>query len=284
MPSGGRPGVPGDGSASGAAGSASAASGGLDAYGNRSSSGGLNRIPPATTAGAGAGDQTGSQGRAETGNGQGAAERGTSGQGAGQSGSGQGGGGSADSGAGSGSVAGSGSGASDGVGVMTASQRVAVLDGQLGGAYGEFDGLILAERSRAQRRANEVGDDPAGLYEEEGGQGGGGQGGDRGMGTLPGVTGVQTAGVNGDQTFPGGDGQGPQAGGSGGSVGGVNGGPAGEQRETYPVPEDIPPGGGDDVVARQIREAALREADPELREALWDEYRRYTGLEVTGTE
>ena len=69
--------------------------------------------------------------------------------------------------------------------------------------------------------------------------------------------------------------------GSGGSVGGLIGGPAGDQGE-YPVPEDIPPNGrDDDVVARQIREAAMREADPELREALWDEYRRYTGLSAT---
>lgn len=163
---------------------------------------------------------------------------------------------------------------------MTASQRVAVLDGQLGGAYGDFDGLILAERSRAQRRSNEVGDDPAGLYEDNGGQGGGGA---EGMG-MPGVTGVETAGVRGGQPFPGGDGQGPQAGGSGGSVGGVNGGPSGEQRETFPVPDDIPSGGGDDVVARQIREAALREPDPVLRERLWDEYRRYTGIAEAGTE
>ena len=30
--------------------------------------------------------------------------------------------------------------------------------------------------------------------------------------------------------------------------------------------------------ARQLREAAMREPDPELREKLWDEYRNYTGL------
>jgi hypothetical protein len=28
-------------------------------------------------------------------------------------------------------------------------------------------------------------------------------------------------------------------------------------------------------VARQIREAAMKETDPELRKALWDEYRKY---------
>ena len=38
---------------------------------------------------------------------------------------------------------------------------------------------------------------------------------------------------------------------------------------------DVPDAKDDDVVARQIREAALAETDPELREALWDELRRY---------
>ncbi|AOS96980.1 hypothetical protein AUP74_01544 [Microbulbifer aggregans] len=41
------------------------------------------------------------------------------------------------------------------------------------------------------------------------------------------------------------------------------------------VPADIPKGDDDDVVARQIREAAMRESDPELREKLWEEYRKY---------
>lgn len=41
------------------------------------------------------------------------------------------------------------------------------------------------------------------------------------------------------------------------------------------VPDNIPDGQDDDVVARQLREAAEKEADPELREKLWEEYRRY---------
>ncbi len=41
------------------------------------------------------------------------------------------------------------------------------------------------------------------------------------------------------------------------------------------VPADIPSGDDDDVVARQIREAAIRETDPELQERLWEEYRKY---------
>ena len=53
---------------------------------------------------------------------------------------------------------------------------------------------------------------------------------------------------------------------------------SGEAQETFPPPEDIPSGRDDDVVARQLREAAMTEPDPELREALWEEYRNYTGI------
>ena len=35
----------------------------------------------------------------------------------------------------------------------------------------------------------------------------------------------------------------------------------------------------DDVVARQLREAAMREPDPAIREKLWDEYRKYKGID-----
>lgn len=46
-----------------------------------------------------------------------------------------------------------------------------------------------------------------------------------------------------------------------------------------PIPDDIPTGGnGEDDVAKQIREAAEAEQDPKVREALWNEYRRYTGI------
>jgi hypothetical protein len=46
------------------------------------------------------------------------------------------------------------------------------------------------------------------------------------------------------------------------------------------VPKDIPPASGDDIVARQLREAAMSEKDPKLRAKLWNEYRRYKGLPV----
>jgi hypothetical protein len=60
--------------------------------------------------------------------------------------------------------------------------------------------------------------------------------------------------------------------GGGGGVGG--GGPLGGAGPAT-VPADIPDGRDDDIVARQLREAAMKETDPELRERLWEEYRQY---------
>jgi len=52
-----------------------------------------------------------------------------------------------------------------------------------------------------------------------------------------------------------------------------------EEQKRERIPEDIPVDGtGEDVVARQIRELAMQEEDPELREAIWDEYRKHTGI------
>jgi hypothetical protein len=50
-----------------------------------------------------------------------------------------------------------------------------------------------------------------------------------------------------------------------------------------PVPPDVGDGRNDDVVARQIREAAMKEEDPAIREKLWDEYRRYKGIRTGGS-
>ena len=41
------------------------------------------------------------------------------------------------------------------------------------------------------------------------------------------------------------------------------------------IPADIPDGQDDDVVARQLREAALAERDADLKAQLWNEYRKY---------
>ncbi|MEM7027167.1 MAG: hypothetical protein AAF410_02945 [Pseudomonadota bacterium] len=54
----------------------------------------------------------------------------------------------------------------------------------------------------------------------------------------------------------------------------ANTGPIGQGK----TPEDIPEANNDDVVAAQIRLAAEIETDPEKKEKLWNEYRKYKGL------
>ena len=55
----------------------------------------------------------------------------------------------------------------------------------------------------------------------------------------------------------------------------VEGGPAGPGPVSPAVPRDVGDGKDDDVVARQLREAATNEKDPAIREKLWEEYREY---------
>ncbi len=47
------------------------------------------------------------------------------------------------------------------------------------------------------------------------------------------------------------------------------------------VPSDVGGGANDDIVARQLRELAENETDPELREAYWCDYRKYKGIVKT---
>ena len=163
---------------------------------------------------------------------------------------------------GQGSVTGSGPGSArgSGPGVLTSSEQVAILDGELERGMGEFDAMIL-EQQTARRRAQR----------EQGGQG-------------P----VQTASAGGVIAAQGGQesgqegGFGRATGGSysvGGGMGGVGAGRVPPDTAKYPPPADIPSGNDDDVVARQLREAAMREADPAVREKLWAEYRKYKGIE-----
>lgn len=77
--------------------------------------------------------------------------------------------------------------------------------------------------------------------------------------------------------------EGGSGGGSGASMTGEqsgtgNGGQDGDDGgEIIPVPDDVGDGRNDDIVLRQIRDAAMKERDPALREKLWDEYRRIKG-------
>jgi hypothetical protein len=76
--------------------------------------------------------------------------------------------------------------------------------------------------------------------------------------------------------------EGGSGGGSGpdmeGEPGGGGGGQDGDDNgEIIPIPDDVGDGRDDDIVLRQIRDAATKERDATLREKLWDEYRRIKG-------
>ncbi len=105
---------------------------------------------------------------------------------------------------------------------------------------------------------------------EEPGDGQSGEGGEGEEGD--GRPGEDPSGAGGD-TGAEGESAGERSGEQGGG-GGVGGGAAGGSGPST-VPADIPDGRDDDIVARQLREAAMKETDPELRERLWEEYRQY---------
>lgn len=91
-----------------------------------------------------------------------------------------------------------------------------------------------------------------------------------------------SAGASGGDSDSSGDQQGgasSSAGAAGASADGQQGNTSTGQAEAgatdiIPIPDDVGDGRNDDIVLRQIREAAMKEQDPVLREKLWDEYRR----------
>ncbi|HKI75279.1 MAG TPA: hypothetical protein VJ998_11560, partial [Pseudomonadales bacterium] len=48
-----------------------------------------------------------------------------------------------------------------------------------------------------------------------------------------------------------------------------------DEQVAMKIPEGVGNGQDDDIVAKQLREAAMAETDPKLRKKLWDEYKRY---------
>jgi hypothetical protein len=60
-----------------------------------------------------------------------------------------------------------------------------------------------------------------------------------------------------------------------GGGGSGRGGGSGSGKGPSTAPPEAPDGSDDDIIARQIREAAEKETDPELRDKLWKEYIEY---------
>lgn len=125
-----------------------------------------------------------------------------------------------------------------------------------------FDGTLIAFDERLAREQAEL---------ERRGAAGGGAGGrseGTGEGGTAGAEGQGATGIPGEVGFePGAD---TQVGMIGGGIGNPQPG-----APKFPAPEGMPDGANDDVVARQLREAAETEPDPALRAKLWDEYRKY---------
>lgn len=145
----------------------------------------------------------------------------------------------------------------DQAGEQTSSEKTADLDAQLFSGISEFDEMLLREQQRIKSATPHTGDG-------EGGGDGSGDG-DGGSGEYEG---------EGEA----GEGEGQVATGEGdstdydGSAGSGSTQPAGKGQ---PPPPGTPDGSDDDVVARQLREAAEKETDPVLKKKLWEEYRKY---------
>ncbi len=163
--------------------------------------------------------------------------------------------------------------------MLTAAERRAALDARLEKSYGTFDGMIISSRQGADGAANSAGSKVMGAAGGGKGEQGEGSGAGGNGQNSPVLASAKTSGIGG------GGGGGGTANGTGGN-GTLPNAPAiahtgeytGQAQAAYPAPADIPSGNDDDVVARQLREAATHEPDADLREKLWTEYRKYTGL------
>ena len=141
----------------------------------------------------------------------------------------------------------------DQAGEQTMDEQIAGLDAELSAGLGEFDEMLLREQERVRAAAP--------MADAAGGGGGGADG----------------AGM--DAGEEGADGEfrtASEDGGDGSTSEGLGAGPGAQRQGGRPgTPPDIPDGSDDDVVARQLREAAEKETDPELKKKLWEEYRKY---------
>jgi hypothetical protein len=160
-------------------------------------------------------------------------------------------------------------------GTMTDDEQGAALDGRLSSSLSEFDGIILKEQELLDARREAAGAGGGGGSAAGGSGNGAGESGEEGLGSDGGSGMSRRGGVT--------TGGSPDAPPEATEVTDEGGSPVEtgmSQTTNGRVPPDVGDGHDDDIVARQLREAAMKEEDPELREKLWEEYRKYKG----GTE
>jgi hypothetical protein len=131
-------------------------------------------------------------------------------------------------------------------------------------SLGDFDEKLLREQDRvkAQKPQSSASDSGGGAAGDAGGESGGGEsgGGD-----------AEESAADGAQSGQPSDQQGSAVGNDEEQTARSSKGSS----PTSSAPPGTPDGSDDDVIARQLREAAENEADPELKKKLWEEYARY---------
>jgi hypothetical protein len=152
-------------------------------------------------------------------------------------------------------------------------ERIASLEVELASGLADFDELLLREQERVKAAApRSASGGGMGSGTDEDGHGGDGSGG--GEGSAGDDRKAGETGTGGDSTTNGAP---PQAGGGAdrSSTGAAGAAAKTSRSGATRQPPGIPDGHDDDVVARQLREAAEKESDPELQKKLWEEYRKY---------
>jgi hypothetical protein len=179
-------------------------------------------------------------------------------------------------------------------GALTPDEQREALDRHLASSLAAFDAMLLKEQqaAAAQRAEHAQGSGASGAAgEDEGGGGAAGGGaasgapGQRGAAKASGTGTATRGGERGHADSPAGGneddhstgtarGDASQRAGGRSAESAPEGDPRAGDTATRPPP-DVGDGRDDDVVARQLREAATNEKDPAIREKLWEEYRRY---------
>ena len=149
---------------------------------------------------------------------------------------------------------------------QTSQEKVAALEQELTTALGEFDDMLLKEQEKVaaqipRQRESGGGNQGQGSTDREGTPERGSE-----SGTQERVDGSRSGENESDR-----GGSSTEQGTS--SDGAGQGRTENSQKEPTRGSRDM--SDDDDVVARQLREAAEQETDPEVKEKLWEEYRKY---------
>jgi hypothetical protein len=175
--------------------------------------------------------------------------------------------------------------------ISTSSEQIADLDKVLAESLGQFDESLLKEDERLAARQPMDRETGYGSNEEQGNSSGGQYGGQgeasgetQGDGRTTETGGIEGQASNEARTTGSGTEMDGSTTGSGDGTGSVPGkgaeaseGLGSEQsgETTAQAGQQELETGYDDIVARQLREAAEKETDPELKKKLWEEYRKY---------